>query len=95
MLEKDIERYFVWHIEKLGGRTWKFASPNQRGVADRIACLADGSVWFVELKRPGGRLSRLQELFATDMARLNQNYRCLSSREQVDDFVKELSRGSG
>lgn len=95
MRESEIERYFVWAIERHGGKTWKFASPAQRGVADRIACLADGSVWFVELKRPGGRLTALQKMFADEMARLNQNYRCLWSREDVDAFVAALPRGSG
>jgi hypothetical protein len=94
MKEKEVEKHFVWTIERLGGKTWKFTSPGRRGVADRIACLPDGSTWFVELKTKGGRLSELQKLFADDMTELKQNYACLWTKEQVDEF-KTLSRAGG
>ena len=91
MLEKEIEDYFVWHVEMLGGKAYKFASPNYRGVSDRITCLPDGTTWFVELKRPkGGRLSPLQRVFADQMVRLNQQYVCLSNKEEIDGWVKRL-----
>jgi hypothetical protein len=94
MRESEIERYFIWVVERLGGRTFKFVSPNQRGVSDRIACLPDGSTWFVELKTKGGRLSDLQRIFAREMERLNQNYACLWTKEQVDEWQKSLSRAN-
>jgi hypothetical protein len=88
MRESEIENYFVWAVERAGGRTYKFKSPTQRGVSDRIACLPDGSTWFVELKTKGGRLAPLQKRFADDVIALQQNYACLWSREQVDEWVK-------
>lgn len=33
------------------------------GVPDLIAVMPEGEVWFIEVKRRGGRLSRLQEAF--------------------------------
>jgi hypothetical protein len=86
-MEKEIERHFVWTVERMGGITYKFASPGRKGVADRIACLPDGSTWFVELKTKGGRLSPLQKMFAADMAALNQKYACLWTKEQVNEFA--------
>lgn len=93
MLEREVEQYLVWCVEaKLKGKSWKFASPGQRGVADRIVCLPDGSTWFVEMKRPkGGRLSPLQKIFADDMAMLKQQYICLWSKGEVDAFVTRIS----
>jgi hypothetical protein len=88
MRESEIERYFVWAVERMGGRSFKFHSPNQRGVSDRIACLPDGSTWFVELKTKGGRLSDLQRLFAREMERLNQNYACLWTTEGIDEWAR-------
>ena len=82
-MEKEIENYFVWTVERKGGRTYKFTSPSRRGVADRIACLPDGNTWFVELKTKGGRLSELQKLFANEMALLKQKYACLWTKEQI------------
>lgn len=84
--ESHIERYFVWTVERMGGTAFKFKSPNHRGVSDRIACLPDGSVWFVELKAPGGRLSPLQKLFAARMKELGQNYTTLWSKTEIDEW---------
>jgi hypothetical protein len=92
MKEKIVENHFVWAVERIGGKTYKFTSPGRKGVADRIACLPDGSTWFVELKTKGGRLSALQKMFMSDMALLNQNYMCLWTTEQIDEFIKTLSR---
>jgi hypothetical protein len=92
MLEKEIEKYFVWTVERRGGKTWKFTSPGRKGVADRIACLPDGTTWFVELKTKGGRLSPLQKLFADEVLALNQRYACLWTKEQIDGFAKTLPR---
>ena len=88
--ESNIEKYFVWTVERMGGTAYKFRSPNHRGVADRIACLPDGSVWFVELKAPGGRLSPLQRKFADDMKRLNQNYACLWRKSEIDEWSTKV-----
>jgi hypothetical protein len=87
MKEKIVENHFVWAVERVGGKTYKFTSPGRKGVADRIACLPDGQTWFVELKTKGGRLSALQKLFADDMARLQQNYACLWTKEQVNEWI--------
>jgi hypothetical protein len=88
MTEKEIEAYFVKRVKALGGYSYKFRSVTQRGVADRIACLPNGQTWFVELKQPGGRLSPLQELFAENMAEMNQNYALLWSKGDVDAWAK-------
>ena len=87
MKESEIERYFVWAVQSLGGVTYKFRSPTQRGVADRIACMPGGQTWFVELKTKGGRLAPLQKIFAADMQHLGQRYACLWSTEGVDEWA--------
>ena len=89
MKESTIEKYFVAQVKAIGGRAYKFTSPAHRGVADRVVCLPDGSTWFVELKAAGGRLSPLQQVFQSEMARLRQNYACLWSKEHVDEWIKE------
>jgi len=90
MLEKEIEDYFVWTVERLGGKTWKFVSPSNRGVSDRIACLPDGTTWFVELKTKGGKLSPLQKLFMVELAKLNQNRATLWSKNEIDIWAEAL-----
>lgn len=85
MLEREIERYLVKRVEALGGKAYKFVSPGRAGVADRIVCLANGEIWFVEIKTEGGRLSALQKVFAEDMIRMNQRYLVVWSKEQIDE----------
>ena len=68
---------------------YKFVSPSNRGVADRLVVLP-GRVWFVEVKKEGGRLSTLQNIFAAEMVRLQQNISIVWSKEDVDDLIKEM-----
>ena len=92
MNEKQVEQHFKWAVETLGGKTYKFVSPGVKGVADRVVCMPDGSTHFVELKTKGGRLSALQLIFAADMERLNQNYKVLWNIEDIDAYLKTLSK---
>ncbi len=89
MRESTIEKYLVAQVKAIGGMAYKFTSPAHRGVADRVVCLPDGQTWFVELKAPGGRLSELQKIFQSDMARMNQKYACLWSKTHVDEWLKD------
>jgi hypothetical protein len=86
--ESTVEKHLVAQVKALGGMAFKFVSPSNRGVADRVVCLPNGQTWFVELKAPSGRLSELQKVFQSDMARLRQNYACLWSKEHVDEWIK-------
>jgi hypothetical protein len=92
MKESTIEKHLVTQVKALGGMAYKFTSPAHRGVADRVVCLPDGQTWFVELKAPGGRLSELQKIFAEDMARMNQRYYCLWSKEHVEEWLNDCQR---
>jgi len=88
--ESEIEKYFCWVVEMQGGKAYKFKSPSQRGVADRVACLPDGTTWFVELKTKGGKLAPLQQMFMDDMATLKQKHAVLWSHEHVDQWLTNI-----
>ena len=92
--EHEIEKYFQWVVATIGGNTYKFKSPNKRGVSDQIACLPDGQTWFVELKRPkGGVVAPLQEVFEQDMKKLHQKYARLTTREAINEWIaKAMNR---
>jgi hypothetical protein len=90
MLERDIERYLVDRVHELGGEAYKFTSPSHRGVFDRIVVMPRGIVWFVELKTPTGKMSRLQELFQKRLTELGQRNVVLSSRDAVNNFIEIL-----
>ena len=90
MLEKQIEAYLVKRVKEIGGIPYKFTSPSNRGVSDRIVVLPNGVVWFIELKRAGGKLTRLQVMFAETMHSMGQRYACLWSKEDVDKWISQL-----
>ena len=87
-MEKHIEAYLVKRVKALGGVAYKWRGHG--GAADRIVALPGGVVWFVEVKTLGGRLSALQKVFAADMARLNQQYCVLWTKEQVDAYIDSV-----
>ena len=91
MKESEIETYFQWKVELLGGRTDKTKAIGQRGFPDRIAFMPNGEMWVVELKAPNGRLSALQRQFAADMERLHQRYAVLWEKGHVDAWVESVT----
>lgn len=60
MKEADLESRLVRGVKKLGGQAFKFVSPGNAGVPDRLVILPGGRIYFVELKTDRGRLSPMQ-----------------------------------
>ncbi len=90
MLEKDIEKLFRDEIKKAGGKAYKFTSPGNDGVPDRIVMLPGGRIVFVELKTDTGKLSKLQELQCRQIVELGQTVRVLHGLAEVRDFFLEF-----
>lgn len=90
MLERDIEKLFRDEIKRAGGKAYKFTSPGNDGVPDRIVMLPDGRIVFVELKTDTGKLSKLQELQCRQIAELGQTVRILHGLAEVRDFFLEF-----
>jgi Holliday junction resolvase len=59
--EAKIERKLARWAKDNGCLTYKFSSPANRGVPDRIFILPGGRVLFMELKAPGERPTALQK----------------------------------
>lgn len=59
--EKSTETYLRKKIKKLGGTAYKFVSPGQTGVPDRICCLPGGKIFFAELKSEGKKSTENQK----------------------------------
>ena len=93
MLEREIEKKLVDGVRKLGGRAYKFVSPGNDGVPDRIVVLPDTAPMFVELKTESGKLSSLQKVQITRLEKLGQNVRVLYGLEDVKRFLEEMQNG--
>lgn len=89
MLEKDIEQHLRKEVIKAGGICKKWVCPGHAGVPDRIVFL-NGQVWFIELKSPTGRISKLQKEFHKDLRKHTDNLLVISSKELVDGFIHTI-----
>ena len=93
MREKDMEKVLVAEVKKLGGRAYKWTSPGNDGVPDRIVVLPDTAPMFVELKTELGKLSSLQKVQITRLEKLGQNVRVLYGAKDVENFLEEMWNG--
>ena len=89
--EKVLERKLVDKIKKLGGHAYKFVSPNQRGVPDRLCVLPHGITVFVELKTTGKKPTKLQVLCMDELRALGQECVVIDSSEALDELINRLS----
>jgi len=87
--ERDIEKQLRVRVAALGGKAYKFSSPGNSGVPDRIV-LIQGKCYFVELKRPGQDLLPRQKAVKRDFAKLGFEVYKLDSLEDVDRFLREV-----
>lgn len=84
ILERDLERYFTAQCKKHGLLTLKLHVRFARGWPDRIVAIENGEVLWVELKRPGGKLSALQAKLHNDLDNLGHKVYVLDSKEGID-----------
>ena len=85
--EKDIENYLRDQVKKIGGIAYKFESPGNAGVPDRLVLLPGGQVHFVELKAPGKKPSALQLAQHRKINKLHSRVLIIDSKEKVDRFI--------
>ena len=90
--ERDIEHYLVEQISKLGGKAYKFSSPNSRGVPDRLCILPNGFIFFVECKAPGRTVTPLQRLTIDKMRSMKVHVFITDSKSSVDYLINVVSR---
>ena len=93
MLEREVEKKLVDGVRRMGGRAYKFVSPGNDGVPDRIVVLPDTAPMFVELKTESGKLSSLQKVQITRLEKLGQNVRVLYGAKYVENFLEEMWNG--
>jgi hypothetical protein len=90
MLESEIERRMVKMIKDRGGLCYKFVSPSNPGVPDRIVVIPPGRVIFVELKTEIGRLSNIQKWQRGEFQKRGADVRVIHGWDAAKDFVNEV-----
>lgn len=89
--ERDIEKYLRDRIKKIKGIAYKFESPGNAGVPDRIVLLPDGRLHFVELKAPGKKPTKLQLAQHRRIEKLGHRVLIIDSKEKVDNFIEQVT----
>ena len=86
--EKATEEYLREEIRKAGGIAYKFVSPGQPGVPDRIVCLPNGRIFFVELKSEGKKSTDQQRRQQDRLRRLGQRvYTDIDTKAKVREVI--------
>ena len=93
MKEKVIEEYLRDQVKKAGGKAYKFESPGNNGVPDRVVVFPEGRIYFVELKAPGKRLRPQQLAKCRELESLGCKVFDFDSKDAVDSFIRNVIGG--
>ncbi len=89
--EADIEAYLREKVRAvLHGKAYKWVSPGNNGVPDRMVCLPGGRVVFAELKAPGKQPRPEQAAKHRELRALGFLVEVLDSKAAVDAFIEDL-----
>lgn len=88
--EGIIENYLNKAAKDHGFLSMKFTSPNLNGVPDRII-IGNGYTVFVEVKKPDGKLDRLQVEVIKKLKSYGAYVTVVYTKEDVDTLLQTLS----
>ncbi|MCI5652247.1 MAG: VRR-NUC domain-containing protein [Ruminococcus bromii] len=88
--ESEIERSMVRRVRERGGLCYKFQSPGNPGVPDRIILTRDGRTVYVELKTEIGRLAKIQAWQIGEMRKRGADVRVVRGTAEMRALVEEL-----
>ncbi len=90
-LERDLEQWFRKQVVNLGGRSYKFVSPGNSGVPDRIVIWPGGKVDFVELKTTTGHLGPVQNAQIRRLKALGARVFVVYGRHEADTYLQNAA----
>ena len=88
--EKRVEALLVSGVKRMGGLAYKFVSPGNSGVPDRIILMPGGKIYFVELKREDGQLTNLQKRQINRIQKRDCQVDVLQGMVEVSDCLLRL-----
>lgn len=88
--EKDVEQTLVKETKKKGGMALKLTSPSSSGLPDRLLLLPKGRVVFVELKAPGKKTRKLQDVVIAKLRELGFRVEVVDTKEKAKEVLSDL-----
>lgn len=91
MLEKQIERKLTEEVKKLNGMCLKQTS--LAGIPDRLILLQGGKMAFVELKAPGEKPRKLQQVRIKQLRKMGFMCFVVDGTEMISDVLDSIKGG--
>ena len=88
-LEKDIEQAFVEWVKMKGGLTYKWEGSRRK--LDRIVVANGGKIFFVEFKKPGGRLTAHQKKIVNELQYHDAPHLVTDNLKEAKQYYREQS----
>lgn len=90
MREKHIEEKLRQAVTERGGLAIKFISPSLTGIPDRLLLMPGGRIAFVEVKRPGGKVKKVQHRRIKQLQALGFKCYVLDSLQAIPKIMEEV-----
>lgn len=90
--ESTVESYLRDRVKAQGGIAYKFVSPGNVGVPDRLIVFPGGTVYFRELKATGKKPTPLQVRQLEKLKDLGFDVGVIDSKQGVDEFIKGVRK---
>jgi hypothetical protein len=88
--EKVVERYLATEMERLGGLCFKWVSPSNRGVPDRICIFPSSKIALVECKSEGCKMSKMQLVMKQRLSdKCAIHVYLIDTKKEVDLFINQ------
>lgn len=89
--EKRLERKLEAAMKEIDGFALKFPAFFNKGFPDRICLFPGGIVVFVEVKKPGGKLERMQEYWRDRLTGWGFTYYKLDTDAVLQDIMNHAA----
>ena len=93
MLEKELEAKLRDAVKQQGGRAYKFTSPGNTGVPDRLVVFPEGKIGFIELKQTGKKPTKNQMLQMNRLMALGCKVYLLDSCTRIPYVLEDIQSG--
>ena len=91
MLEKQIERKLTEEVKKLNGMCLKQTS--LAGITDRLVLMPGGKMAFVELKAPGEKPRKLQQVRIKQLRKMGFMCFVVDGLEMISNVLDSIKGG--
>ena len=92
MRERDIEKRLICKVREMGGEVYKWVSPGNSGVPDRIVMLPGGQVIFVELKTDGNTPTPVQRAQMKRIRKTGCRVELIRGMDELEEFLARMRK---